>query len=150
MDVFQYALLLEDVIGFKRNHLGKHSEIFVFKGCLLQTLVNHDQMMVPFANCPHNYRIAMTDASECASLYCCDDQVQVLSTVQKDLLYGIQDLDGRLGVVDRLCWAESLKIGSMVHVTLSSSDLMKASVQYIGEVDGLHGRIFGLKLKVSI
>ena len=130
MNVFQYALLLEDVKGLKRNYLGKHAEILVFKGSLLQTLVNHDQMMMPFANPLRNYSILMADISECTSLYCRDDQVQVLSAVQKDLLYGIQDLAGRLGVVDRLHWAESLKIGSVVHVTLSSSNLLRATVQY--------------------
>jgi len=150
MDVFQYVLLLEDVKGLKRNCQGKYSEILVFKGCLLTKLVDYDQTMVPFANRPHNYRIPMADCSECASLYCRDDQVLLLTIVQRDLLYGIQNLDGRLGVVDRLYLAESLKIGSIVHVTLSSSDLMKASIQYIGGVDGMNGRIFGLKLKVSI
>ncbi|XP_065915051.1 dual specificity protein kinase splB-like isoform X2 [Dysidea avara] len=146
MDVWQYSLLLENVKGHRRNTLGKFSETLVFKGSLLETLVDHDELMVPFTDPPHNYR-TLVDLSECATLYCHSDQVCQLTTVQKDLLLGVQELHSRLEIVDKLSWAESLEIGSSVFVTLPSDKQVMATVQYIGEVIGINGQIFGLKLK---
>ena len=149
MDVWQYSLLLENVKGHRRNTLGKFSETLVFKGSLLETLVDHDELMVPFTDPPHNYR-TLVDLSECATLYCHSDQVCQLTTVQKDLLLGVQELHSRLEIVDKLSWAESLEIGSSVFVTLPSDKQVMATVQYIGEVIGINGQIFGLKLKVCM
>jgi len=149
MNVSPYGLLLEDVMGHRRNTLGNYSKILVFKGSLLQTSVNHDELITSLTDPPHNYR-TLAEPAESAILFCHSDQICNLTTVQKDLLLGIQDLSDRLGVIDKLSWGESLKIGCSVHVTIPSHSLIKATVQFIGEVKGVNGRIFGLKLKVCI
>ena len=144
-----HGLLLEDVTGHKLKADGKYSDVLVFRGSLLQTLADHDQLILPSYDPPHNYR-TLADLSDYITLYCRDDQVKVLSTVQKNLLCGIQNLGSRLEVLDKLYWAETLEIGSLVNVTLPSNHIVKAAIQYIGEIYGIFGHLFGLKLQVCV
>jgi len=144
-----HGLLLEDVTGHKLKADGKYSDVLVFRGSLLQTLADHDQLILPSCDPPHNYR-TLVDLSDYITLYCRDDQVKVLSTVQKNLLCGIQNLGSRLEVLDKLYWAETLEIGSLVNVTLPSNQIVKAAIQYMGEIYGIFGHLFGLKLQVCV
>jgi len=149
MEPSLYCLLLEDAVGYKRDTDGNSSvytEVLISKGSLIQALVTHDRLMEPFVNPPHNYK---TMANAAVTLYCNCNQVHQLTTVQKDLLCGVQDLSDRFKAVDKLSWVETLEIGSSVYVTLpSANSFQKATVQYIGEVNGEFGRRFGLKLMV--
>jgi len=149
MEPFLYCLLLEDATGYKRDTDGNSSvytEMLISKGSLIQALVSHDELMEPFTNPHHNYK---TLANAAVTLYCNCNQVHQLTTVQKDLLCGVQDLSDRFKAVDKLSWVETLEIGSSVYVTLPlANSFQKATVQYIGEVNGEFGRKFGLKLMV--
>ena len=107
--------------------------------------MTHDELM-EFTDPPHNYKI-LTDPS--VTLYGNHGQVHQLTIVQKDLICGIQGLPDRLEAVSKLGWVESLEIGSVVYVSLPSTNSpQKATVQYIGDVNGKIGTRFGLKLTV--
>ena len=148
MEHILYGILLENVNGYKKDAVDVYTEVFISKGSMLQTLLTHDELLETFTNPPHNYEI-LTDST--VTLCCNCDQVHQLTTVQKDLLCGIQDLSDRLGAVHKLGWAVSLEIESVVYVSLpSSKSPQKATVQYIGKVKGLVGKRFGLKLMVSM
>ena len=144
MEDAPYGLLLEDVMGYKKDTSGQfHAELLISKGSFLQPFVAHDKPVADTTYSHHNNKI-LTDFS--ATLYCDPAQVHQLTNVQIDLLSGIQSLPDRLKEIHKLSWVESLKIGYSVCVSLPSAQ--KATVQYIGEVNGEIGRRFGLKLKV--
>ena len=149
MEPSLYGLLLEDVMGNKRDTSAGttvFTEVLIFKGSLLQALITHNELMEPFTNPPHNYK---TLANPAVTLYCERNQVNLLTFVQKDLLCGIQILPDRLEAIYKLNWVEKIEIGSSVYVFLPlASSPQKATVQYIGEVNGEIGRRFGLKLMV--
>ena len=148
MEPSLYGLLLEDVMG-NRSDTSAGTTVFakvlIFKGSLLQALITHNELMEPFTSHPHNYKTLENPA---VTLYCEPyNQVHQLTFAQKDLLCGIQILSDRLEAIYKLNWVEKIEIGSSVYVSLAGSP-QKATVQYIGEVNGKIGRRFGLKLMV--
>ena len=145
MEKAHYGLLLEDVVGYTKDGLF-YTEVSISKGSLLQASVAHYTSVGGITYPQHNY-ILLADFS--VTLFCDSDLVHQLTTVQMDLLRGIQSLSDRLEEVQKLSWAESLKIGFSVCVSLpSATSPQKATIRYIGEVNGESGRRFGLKLKV--
>ena len=146
-----YGLLLEDVMGYKKDTSGQfHTELIISKGSFLQPFVTHNKPLADtiYTYSHHNNNI-LTDLSATLCCYPAHWQVHQLTTVQKHLLSGIQSLPNRIKEIHNLSWVESLKIGFAVCVFLpSTNNPQKATVQYIGEVTGEIGRRFGLKLKV--
>ena len=145
MEKAHYGLLLEDAVGLTKDGLF-YTEVSISKGSLLKALVAHDTSVAGTTYPHHNYML-LADFS--VTLFSDRDLVHQLTTIQMDLLRGIQSLSDRLEEVQKLSWAESLKIGFSVCVSLPSATCpQKATIQYIGEVNGESGRRFGLKLKV--
>jgi len=145
MEKAHYGLLLEDVIGCTKDGLS-YTEVSISKGSLLQASVNCDAFVAGITYPCHNYML-LADFS--VTLFCDSDLVHQLTTVQMELLRGIQSLSDRLVEIQKLSWVESLKIGFSVCVSLpSATSPQKATIQYIGEVNNESGRRFGLKLKV--
>jgi len=147
MERFHYGLLLEDVVGYAKDRSELfYTEASISKGSLLQALLPCSTSVAGPTYPHHNYTL-LADFS--VTLYCDSNLVHQLTTVQMDLLCGILSFADRLKQIEKLSWAESLKIGFSVSVSLqSTSSPQKATIQYIGEVHGKCGRRFGLKLKV--
>ena len=102
----------------------------------------------------HNYRLKK-DSS--VTLYCGEDDLAPLNKDDLELLEAIQKPFNRFVVFSddyKLEWGGKLKMGDRVYVKIPSHNSSVpewsiAVVQYVGPVESLPGRNFGVEIKVS-
>ena len=86
-------------------------------------------------------------------LACADEEVTPLFTEKEFmLLKGIEKPQVRFNtfVDGKIDFGSILEPGSKVFVAIYAEMLIRATVHYIGEVEGYQGFLFGVELKVSI
>ena len=152
-----YALLLEDVIGYKKYSSfvkgdqleGELTHKLISKGSLLVQLSRHDvSKFKDTYNCTVNYMEYAIPSTECY-LFVGDHKLCSVTQEQRDLLYGIEGLTERLEIYNKLEWIEKLTVGSEVYVTIATvTYLLRGIVRWIGKLTGEHGKKFGIELLV--
>ena len=150
-----YALLLQDVEGFKKESQ-QLKPVTVKKSSLLihlnPSVVNG---MKKNYECVVNYQVdhlekALREDSSVKNtelVYVDSNVLFYLSKRQRDLLLGVKNPYNRLEVLGRLEWVESLRKGSKVYVTIPTITApVRGIVRYIGSLPGEEGRKFGVEL----
>ena len=149
-------LLVQDKVGYKYDNVVKHMVKRFFGTPQSTSRVLRGELLKEYHHEEKNYNyVLQKDPS--VFLRCADEEVAPLLT-QKEfmLLQGIEKRMDRFeafteGMLDL---GSSLKPGSGVFVTIYNEGhvntrLIRATVHYIGEVEGYHGFQFGVELKVS-
>ena len=154
MEFPPYGILLNDVQGFKQGpRYGQQLEhTTVQKGSLISITVSSDITALREAhNLTVNYQLDVHSFST-TYLYANFDDIFGLSSLQRDLMFGVKDLDDRLSMLSTLMWVESvLEIRSAVYVAISSIPTpVRGVVRYIGELPCEYGRNFGIELLVCM
>lgn len=148
-----YALLLEDVKGYKKYSVfeGELTNKVITKGSLLVQLSKKDISKIKDTyNCTVNYMEYAIPSTECY-LFVNNHEVCLVTHEQRDLLYGIEGLTERLEVYNRLGWIEKLTEYSEVYVTIATVTYpLRGTVRWIGKLAGEHGKKFGIELLVTI
>ena len=149
-----YGILLKGVQGFKEGFCSQYDlqefrTMYIFKGTLLVKASTSDVIAIDQAyDCSVNYKV---DSEKGVYLYAEPNDVYQLTTLQRDFLLSVKRLDGRLEVLERLAWIESLKKNSEVYVTIATIPTpVKGIIRYIGGLPGEEGRQFGIELIVCI
>ena len=153
---FSY-ILMKDTHGEKANNKiisilrSGPKQVQVLLGELL-TLISHREIQTRNDGKPaHNYRLKKDPN---VTLYCEDDDVAPLSRDNMELLEAIQKPWARFAVFsedNKLEWGgRKLKKGSLVYVKLHTGIWSFAVVQYVGIVETLKGRNFGVEIIVSL
>ena len=148
------CILLEDTSGHRRipkkNPLAQRSygQENLLKGSLLVELtVAEVREAHQHFHAPLNYKKFFDNA---VKLYCMPEQVLQLNDKQFELLLGVKYPFDRYKVMNILYWAENLKVGDDINVTISASpDRVKGIIRYIGTIPVEEGTRFGIELSVS-
>ena len=148
------CILLEDTSGHRRipkkNPLAQKSfsQENLLKGSLLIELTDAEVREAhQHFHASLNYKKFFDNV---VKLYCMPEQVLQLNGKQFELLLGVKYPFDRYKVMNILYWAENLKIGYGVNVTISASpDPVKGIIRYIGTIPGEKGTRFGIELLVS-
>ena len=129
-------------------------EVQILRGELL-TLISPREVQPRNDEKPaHNYRLKKDPN---VTVYCVEDDVSPLSSDDLELLEAIQKPCDRFAVFsedNKLEWGGKLKVGDRIYVKIPSdnssvADWSIAVVQYVGPVESLPGRSFGVEIKVS-
>ena len=154
MSRLDYALLLEEMCGRKyltecmlSNPTTYESQI-VKKGTLLKaTTLEECSHLVKKSGFPFNYKV-MDDLN--IRLQCSTIQVHQLTLCQMRLLQAVEGLGDRVEVLHKLEWAEGLRCGVGVHVTIPSHPHpIKGIIQQCGQSPDKIGIKFQVRLIVS-
>ena len=157
MSRLSYALLLEDVKGYKKYSAfvkgdkpeGELTHKVISKGSLLVQLSKNDVSKIQDTyKYLVNYMEYAIPSTECYLLVG-DHEICSVSNQQRDLLYGIEGLTERLEVYKRLGWIEKLTEGSEVYVTIATVPYpIRGIIRWIGKLTGELGKKFGIELVV--
>ena len=128
--------------------------IQVLRGELLTLISHRDLQPRNDEKQAHNYRLKKDPN---VTVYCVEDDVSPLSWDDLELLEAIQKSYDRFAVFSedaKLEWGGKLKMGDQVYVKIPSvnsymPDWSIADVRYVGEVEFLPGKHFGVEIKVS-
>ena len=146
------AVLVKDSHGYKEEIKDELTPVVVHQGSLLAYL---DSLVINRIkekyDCIVNYRLADACYDSEVFFFATDSSVLYITSRQRDLLLGIEGLERRVQVLDKLEWAESLTVGCEVCVTIGdTADPVKGIIRYIGELPGEEGRNFGVELLVRL
>ena len=153
--MLEKCVLLKDTIAYKQisrwNILTTKSfyEESILSGSLLVELTDAEarETYQHFAF-PLNYKKYSDDSIK---LYCKPEQVLQLNDQQFDLLLGVKLLSDRLKALNILNWAEKLRIGFGINLSIPTvSNPVRGIVRYIGPLPDEEGTKFGIELLVSI
>ena len=124
MSRLDYALLLEEMCGRKYltdcilSNPTTYKSLSVRKGTLLKaTTLEECTNLIKKSGFPFNYKV-MDDLN--IRLQCSTIQVHQLTLCQMRLLQAVEHLEERVEVLHKLEWAEGLRSGVGVHVTIPS------------------------------
>ena len=155
--VLPYAVLLQDVSGYKENksmfgYGSTFSKKFALRGMLLTRLSQEEVRELRLqqaVNTPQFNFGALKDPS--VKLCCNVNNVFLLNFKQKELLLAIAGAKDRFDAIDKLEWAEKLAEESIVYVTIPPLlKTAKGIVRYIGKLPGEPGTKFGVELLVCM
>ena len=130
------------------------SHVMVLRGELF-TVIPDTELQKKYERPAHNFRLKKDSK---VTIYCGegDTCVAPLSGEEIELLEAIQSPSARFTVFSeegKLEWGGKLKEGDQVYVSIPGRTIMPdwsiAVVQYVGEVESLPGRNFGVEIKVS-
>ena len=149
VDKLDHALLLEDMCG--RNCVTDcelYNPVIVSKGTLLKTISFEDfDVTIRQLDFQCNYKV-MDD--ENIKLQCNPVAVYQLTNWQMQLLEAVEHLQDRIEVVHKLEWAEGLRPGISVYVTIPIYPYpVKGIIHHCGRVPDKHGIYFRVELIVS-
>ena len=151
MELPVHGLLLKDVQGFKLGPSNKQQleRTTVHKGSLVISAQPSDVATVKKIHLLIvNYELDVQSFST-TYLFANSEVVFGISSLQRGFILGVNSLDNRLNLLDKLRWIESLQIGSEVCVTIpTSSAPVKGVVRYIGSLSCEYGTHFGIELLV--
>ena len=121
----------------------------VLKGSLLVELTEVEAREThQFYSTPLNYK---KFSNHLVKLFCEPEYVHQLNDKQFNLLLAVKYPFDRCKALEILHWAEKLKVGDGVFVTISSGfQPVKGIIQYIGSLRGEEGTMFGVELLVMI
>ena len=150
----QYAVLLQDINGYKENksvfYGSSFSSKYVLRGTLLTRLSQEEirelkQQQTGNAP-PFNFKVLKDPG---VKLYCNENAVRLLHYRQKELLLAIGVAINIFDAVDKMEWAGKLTEGSTVYVSIPTLRTpAKGIVRYIGKLPSEHGTKFGIELLV--
>ena len=149
-----YAVLLQDVTGHKQYRSFILGPCFgnqpVLRGTLLLRLSPEEvrglNQYQSVNATPFNFKVQEEPSIK---IYCNAHVVQLLNYEQMEILLAIRSLHNRFNAVDKLEWADKLKEGSTVYVTIPTlPTVAKGVVRYAGKLPGESGRYFGVEMLV--
>ena len=148
------CILLEDRIAYKQTSTWSilttkaFTEEHIVRGSLLITLTDSEVTETSsYFTTPLNYKKYSDDSIK---LRCESEQVLQLNDQQFDLLLGVKLLFDRYKVLNILNWAEKLRAGFGVNVSIPTvPDPVRGVIQYIGTLPDEEGTKFGIELMVS-
>ena len=149
-----FALLLEEMCGrkyltdCKLSDLTHYNPVIISKGTILEAATHTECRNIPKeSDFIFNYKV-MGDSN--IKLQCNPVEVRQLTNRQMRLLQAVEHLQDRIEVVHKLEWAEGLRPGVGIHVTIPSYPYpVKGIIQHCGKVPDKYGIHFRVELIVS-
>ena len=145
-----YAVLLKSGHGYKEEMKDELTPVLVNKGSLLtyldSSVINRIKEQY---DCLVNYKLVDTCYHSEVFFFATESSVFYITSLQRDLLLGVEHMQDRTKVLERLQWVESLAVGSDVYVIIATIPApVRGIIRYIGELPGEDGRNFGVELMV--
>ena len=156
MDTLSYGLLLEETVGYKKldtSRSGRPSITYqkqkIAKGTLLVTSPHEEsQNIASHLHHVHKYK-PMGEMG--VSLYCDANQVYRITREQRDMLFGVRNMESRLEELYKLGWVCKLDFGSSVYVTIPTIPTpVSGVIRHVGKICGQLGTVFGVELMVHV
>ena len=147
-----YAVLLKYGHGYKEEMEDELTPVVVNEGSLLTYLDSLISYRIKQKyDCLVNYKLVDTCYHSEVFLFATEPSVFYITSLQKDLLLGIEHMEDRTKVLDKLQWVESLTVGSEVYVTIATIPTpVRGIVRYIGGLPDEEGRNFEVELMVRL
>ena len=144
------VVLLKDGHGYKEEIKDELTPVVMHQGSLLAYLDSLVTNRIKEKyDCIVNYRLADACYDSEVFFFATDSSILYITSRQRDLLLGIEDLQHRVQALDKLEWVESLTVGCEVCVTIDDTTApVRGIIRYIGELPGEEGRNFGVELLV--
>ena len=119
-----YAVLMKHSLGYKEERSDKKQlfkPVAIIEGSLLVYLnpLTVKRIQEKY-NCLVNHKVVNSCCQSEYFLFVTGSSVFYITTLQKDLLLGVEHLHSRIGVLQGLEWIESLKVDSEVYVTINT------------------------------
>ena len=145
-----YAVLLKSGHGYKEEMTDELTPVVVSKGSLLTYLDSLISNRIKQKyDCLVNYKLVDTCYHSEVFFFATEPSVFYITSLQKDLLLGIEHMEDRTKVLDKLQWVESLTVGSEVCITIATVPTpVRGIIRYIGELHSEEGRNFKVELMV--
>ena len=148
------CILLEDTTAYKQTstwgilNTKAFTEEHIVRGSLLVTLTDSEvKETSKYITSPLNYKKYSDDSIK---LCCKPEQVLQLNDQQFDLLLGVKLPFDRYKVLKILNWAEKLRVGLGLNVSIPTvPNPVRGVILYIGTLPDEEGTKFGIELLVS-
>lgn len=150
----EFALLLKEVCGrkyltdCKLSNLARYDSVIIKKGTILKNVTCEEfRNITEQSDFIFNYKV-MDDNN--IKLQCTVLEVRQLTYHQMQLLQAVEHPQDRIEVVHKLEWAEGLRPGVGIHVTIPVYPYpVKGIIQHCGKVPDKNGIHFRVELIVS-